>query len=181
MLRSLKECKRTLRAERKRTQCPTLTNSWQQYCGMRIRSEPELFPGSEYKTKLLVLVWLNLLKNNLLVLKNNPDPGSKGICWNTIISLTQKHIRIQNISPTLLFVNDTDLPKLFISYNFLLLNSFWWIAVSVIHIVADSYHFDTDPDPWSEKICSGSWSRANFDTDPDPGKNDMDPDPAKKG
>ena len=97
-LRSLKECKRTLLAERKRTRCPTLTNSWQQYCGIRILSDPELFPGSEYKTKLLVLVWLNLLKNNLLVLKNNPDPGSKGICWNTIISLTQKHIRIQNIN-----------------------------------------------------------------------------------
>ena len=47
--------------------------------------------------------------------------------------------------------------------------------------VADPYHFDTDPDPGSEKICYGSGSRANFDTDPDSGKNDMDPEPAKKG
>ena len=48
--------------------------------------------------------------------------------------------------------------------------------------VADLYHFDTDPDPGYEKICYGSGSRANFDTDPDsdPGKNDTDPDPAKK-
>ena len=47
--------------------------------------------------------------------------------------------------------------------------------------VADPYHFDTDPDPGSEKICYGSGSRANFDTDPDSGKNDTDPEPAKKG
>ena len=42
-------------------------------------ADPELFPGSGYKTKLpvFVLVWLNLLKNNQLVLKNNPHPGSK--------------------------------------------------------------------------------------------------------
>ena len=50
--------------------------------------------------------------------------------------------------------------------------------------MADPYHFDTDPDPGSEKIRygSGSGSRANFDTDPDPGKKykDLDPDPAKK-
>ena len=46
--------------------------------------------------------------------------------------------------------------------------------------VADPYHFDTDPDPGCEKIRyrSGSGSRVNFDTDP--GKNDTDPDPAKK-
>ena len=47
--------------------------------------------------------------------------------------------------------------------------------------VADPYHFDTDPDPGSEKICYGSGSRANFDTDLDSGKNDTDPEPAKKG
>ena len=46
--------------------------------------------------------------------------------------------------------------------------------------VADPYHFDTDPDPGCEKIRSGSGSRVNFDTDPDPGKNNTDPDPAKK-
>ena len=39
------------------------------------------------------------------------------------------------------------------------------------------YHFDTDPDPGSEKIRYGSGSRPNFDTDPDPGNNDTDPDP----
>ena len=48
--------------------------------------------------------------------------------------------------------------------------------------VADTYYFDTDPDPVCKKIRSGS--RVNFDTDPDPdpGKNDTDPDPdpAKK-
>ena len=45
--------------------------------------------------------------------------------------------------------------------------------------VADPYHFDMDPDPGCEKICSVSGSRVNFDldTDPDPGKNDTDPDP----
>ena len=34
-------------------------------------------------------------------------------------------------------------------------------------MVADPYHFDTDPDPGCEKICyeSGSGSRVNFDTD----------------
>ena len=49
--------------------------------------------------------------------------------------------------------------------------------------MADPYHFDTDTDPGSEKICYGyeSGFRANFDTDTDPGKNDTDPDPAKKG
>ena len=49
--------------------------------------------------------------------------------------------------------------------------------------MADPYHFDTDTDPGSEKIRYGSESgfRANFDTDTDPGKNDTDPDPAKKG
>ena len=46
--------------------------------------------------------------------------------------------------------------------------------------VADPYHFDTDPDPGCEKIRYGSGSRVNFDTDPDPGKNNTDPDPAKK-
>ena len=46
--------------------------------------------------------------------------------------------------------------------------------------VADPYHFDTDPDPGCEKIRYGSGSRVNFDTDPDQGKNDTDPDPAKK-
>ena len=46
--------------------------------------------------------------------------------------------------------------------------------------MADPYHFDTDPDPGCEKICYGSVSRVNFDTDPDPGKNNTDPDPAKK-
>ena len=48
--------------------------------------------------------------------------------------------------------------------------------------VADPYHFDMDPDPGCEKIHYGSESRsrANFDTDLDPGKNDTDPDPAKK-
>ena len=44
--------------------------------------------------------------------------------------------------------------------------------------VADPYHFDTDPDPGGEKLRYGSGSRVNFDTDP--GKNDTDPDPAKK-
>ena len=41
---------------------------------------------------------------------------------------------------------------------------------------------DTDPDPGCDKICygSGSVSRVNFDTDPNPGKNNTDPDPAKK-
>ena len=47
--------------------------------------------------------------------------------------------------------------------------------------VADPYHLDMDPDPGSEKICYRSGSRANFDTDPDSGKNDTDPEPAKKG
>ena len=44
------------------------------------------------------------------------------------------------------------------------------------------YNFDTDPDPGCEKIHYGSESRVNFDTDPDPdpGKNNTDPDPAKK-
>ena len=49
--------------------------------------------------------------------------------------------------------------------------------------VADPYHFNTDPDPGCEKIRSGSGSRVvNFDADPDldPGKNNTDPDPAKK-
>ena len=48
--------------------------------------------------------------------------------------------------------------------------------------MADPYHFDTDPDPGGEKICSRSGSRVNFDTDPDldPGKNNTDPDPSKK-
>ena len=54
----------------------------------------------------------------------------------------------------------------------------------VLISVADPYHFDTDldPDPGCENICYGSGSRANFDTDPysDPGKNDTDPDPAKR-
>ena len=44
--------------------------------------------------------------------------------------------------------------------------------------VADPYHFDTEPDPGSEKIRFGSG--ANFDTDQNPGKNDTDPDSAKK-
>ena len=45
--------------------------------------------------------------------------------------------------------------------------------------VFNPYHFDTDPDPGSEKIRYGSGSRPNFDTDPDPdpGNNDTDPDP----
>ena len=44
------------------------------------------------------------------------------------------------------------------------------------------YNFDTDPDPGCEKIHYGSESRVNFDADPDPdhGKNNTDPDPAKK-
>ena len=48
--------------------------------------------------------------------------------------------------------------------------------------VADPYHFDTDPDPdpGCEKIRYGSGSRVNFDTNPDPGKNNTDPDPAKR-
>ena len=46
--------------------------------------------------------------------------------------------------------------------------------------MADPYNFDTDPDPGCEKIRYGSRSRANCDTDPDPGKNDTDPDAAKK-
>ena len=50
----------------------------------------------------------------------------------------------------------------------------------VLGSVADPYHFDTDPDPGCEKIRYGSGSRVNFDTDLDPGKNDTDPDPAKK-
>ena len=47
--------------------------------------------------------------------------------------------------------------------------------------VADLFHFDTHPHQVSEKIRYGSGSRPNFDTDPDPGKNDTDPDSAKKG
>ena len=39
--------------------------------------------------------------------------------------------------------------------------------------MADPHHFDTDPDPGSEKILYGS----DCDTDRDPGKNDTDPDP----
>ena len=33
---------------------------------------------------------------------------------------------------------------------------------------ADSFHFDTgpDPDPGYEKMCYGSGSRVNFETDP---------------
>ena len=48
--------------------------------------------------------------------------------------------------------------------------------------MADPYHFDTDPDPdpGCEKIRYGSGSRVNFDTNPDPGKNNTDPDPAKR-
>ena len=46
--------------------------------------------------------------------------------------------------------------------------------------MADPFHFDTDPDPGCEEICYGSGSRVNFVTDPDPGKNNTDPDPAKK-
>ena len=48
--------------------------------------------------------------------------------------------------------------------------------------MADPYHFDTNPDPGCEIIRYGSGSIANFDTDPhpDPGKNDTDPDLAKK-
>ena len=40
--------------------------------------------------------------------------------------------------------------------------------------VADSYKFDTDPnpDPGCEKIRYGSGSKVNFETDPDPGNND---------
>ena len=49
--------------------------------------------------------------------------------------------------------------------------------------VADPYHFDTDPDPGSDKIRYGSRSRPNFDTDPDldKGKNNTDPDPGNQG
>ena len=39
--------------------------------------------------------------------------------------------------------------------------------------MADPHHFDTDPDPGSEKIRYGS----DCDTDGDPGKKDTDPDP----
>ena len=39
--------------------------------------------------------------------------------------------------------------------------------------VADPHHFETDPDPGSEKIRYGS----DCDTDGDPGKKDTDPDP----
>ena len=46
--------------------------------------------------------------------------------------------------------------------------------------VSDPYNFYTDPDPGCEKIRYGSGSRVNFDTDSDPGKNNTDPDPAKK-
>ena len=50
--------------------------------------------------------------------------------------------------------------------------------------MADPCNFDLDPDPGCERIGygSGSRSRVNFDTDPDPytGKNNTDPDPAKK-
>ena len=55
-------------------------------------------------------------------------------------------------------------------------------SVPIRNSVADPYHVDTDPDPGCEKIRYGSGSRVNFDTDPDPdlGKNDTDPDPAKK-
>ena len=35
-------------------------------------------------------------------------------------------------------------------------------------------------DPGCAKIRHGSGSRANFEYGPDPGKNDTDPDPAKK-
>ena len=47
----------------------------------------------------------------------------------------------------------------------------WWRGVTS---VADH------PDPGCKKIRFGSGSRANFDTDLDQGKNDTDPDPAKK-
>ena len=50
----------------------------------------------------------------------------------------------------------------------------------VLPCMADPYKFDTDPDPGCEKIRYGSGSRVNFDTDSDPGKNNTDPDPAKK-
>ena len=45
--------------------------------------------------------------------------------------------------------------------------------------VVDPYHFDTDPDPGSEKIRSGS--RPNLDTDPETGKNNADPDAGNQG
>ena len=46
--------------------------------------------------------------------------------------------------------------------------------------VADPYHFDVDPVPDLECEKFRYGSRANFDMDPDPGKNNTDPDPAKK-
>ena len=38
----------------------------------------------------------------------------------------------------------------------------------VSYIVADPYHFDTDPNPGSEKFRHGSVVRLKFVTDPDP-------------
>ena len=46
--------------------------------------------------------------------------------------------------------------------------------------MADPYHFDTDLEPGCEKIRYGSGTKMNFDTDPATGKNNTDPDPAKK-
>ena len=51
------------------------------------------------------------------------------------------------------------------------------LVIMVTSSVADPYHFDTDPDPGSDKIRYGSGSRPNFNMDPDPGKNNTDLDP----